>query len=65
MTIIQKENKVKKYFTLPIEFVKHHQLMRNSFTYQKNHKQSKDRSNTMWKLLINLYILKPYKTLST
>jgi hypothetical protein len=35
MTRIQKENKIKKYFTLPIEFVKLHQLMRNSFTYSK------------------------------
>jgi len=35
MTKIQKENKIKKYFTLPIEFVKLHQLMRSSFTYSR------------------------------
>ncbi len=35
MTIIQKGNKVKKYFTLPLKFIKYHQLIKNFFTYQR------------------------------
>jgi len=35
MTQEEKENKIKKHFTIPIEFVKKHQLMKNCFSYQK------------------------------